>query len=117
MVQNVLETNLAWALIEAAKPHLSRSERDVIFVVVGAGDTFGTIRRLFDCIASKQIPLRADLVMRCSAWLDAYARHEEQQYLRRLLAGFLIECNSPAPSRLRPRTRIHVARRSKPLGV
>ena len=67
MVQNVLETNLAWALIEAAKPHLSRSERHAIFVVVGAGDTFGTIRRLFDCIASKQILLRADLVVRCGS--------------------------------------------------
>jgi len=39
-VQNVQETNLAWALIEVAKPHLNRLDRNYAFVATGAGDTF-----------------------------------------------------------------------------
>ena len=89
-MQNVEETNLAWALIDAAKPHLNATECEMIFIIVGAGDTFGAIRRLFKLFVTKQIPLRAELVKRCNAWLDAYACHEEEQYLRRLIAGFWI---------------------------
>jgi hypothetical protein len=91
-MQNVQETNLAWALIEAAKSHLSARERNDAFVIIGAGDTFAVIRRLFKLVVVKQIPLRADLVQRCSIWLDTYSRHEEEQYLRRLVARFLIGC-------------------------
>lgn len=90
-MQNVQETNLAWALIEAVNPHLSDSERNVVFVVVGAGDTFGAIRRLLNVSVNKQIPLRSDLVSCCSTWLDTYACHEEEQSLRRLIARFLTE--------------------------
>jgi hypothetical protein len=89
-VQNLQETNLAWALIEAAKPRLNARECNDVFVVIGAGDTFAAIRRLFKLVVIKQIPLHADLVRRCSTWLDTYSSHEEEQHLRRLVARFLI---------------------------
>ena len=89
-VQNLQETNLAWALIETAKPRLNARECNDVFVVIGAGDTFAAIRRLFKLVVAKQIPLHAELVRRCSAWLDAYSSHEEEQHLRRLVARFLI---------------------------
>jgi hypothetical protein len=95
-MQNVQETNLAWALIDAIKPHLNASERKVIFVVIGAGDTFSAIRRLFELIVLRHIALRAELVKRCMLWLNAYAGHEEEPYLRRLTARLSIEGKVPS---------------------
>jgi hypothetical protein len=89
-VQNVQETNLAWALIEVAKPHLNVVERNYAFVVTGAGDTFAAIHHLLKLIAVKGIPLRPRLVQLCVTWLDSYACHEEEPNLRRLIEGFLL---------------------------
>ena len=89
-VQNVQETNLAWALIEVAKPHLNVIERNYAFVTTGAGDTFAAIHHLLKLIAAKGIPLRPSMVQLCVTWLDSYASHEEEQYLRRLIEGFLL---------------------------
>jgi hypothetical protein len=116
-MQNILETNLAWALIDAIKPHLSAPERDVVFVVVGAGDTFGAIRRLFKLIVSKRISLRADLVQRCLAWLAAYAGHEEEQYLRHLIAEFSIDCTARTSLNMRARRRLATSKSPELLAV
>jgi hypothetical protein len=88
-VPNVQAANLAWALIECAKPGLNARERNYVFVTVGAGDTFAAIRSLINLIAAKHIPLRPHLVQLCTTWLDAYALHEEYEHLRRLVEGFL----------------------------
>lgn len=84
------EADLAWALVEAAKRHLSAVERNDIFMVIGAGDTFAAIRQLFSWVAIKGIPVGLELVERCTAWLHAYAGHEDERYLRRLIESFLI---------------------------
>jgi hypothetical protein len=89
-VQNLQETNLAWALIEVTKPHLNVLERNYVFVTTGAGDTFAAIHHLLKLIAAKGITLRPSLVRLCVTWLDSYAFHEEEQYLRRLIEGFLL---------------------------
>jgi hypothetical protein len=89
-VQNVQETNLAWALIEEAKPHLNVRERNYAFVTTGAGDTFAAIHHLIKLIAVKGIPLQPRLVQLCVAWLDSYACHEEEPVLRRFIEGFLL---------------------------
>jgi hypothetical protein len=89
-VQNVQETNLAWTLIEVAKPHLNILERNYAFVTTGAGDTFAAIHHLLKLIAVKRIPLRPGLVKQCGVWLDAYAFHEEEHHLRHLIEGFLM---------------------------
>jgi hypothetical protein len=123
-VQNVQETNLAWALIEVAKPHLNRLERNYAFVTTGAGDTFAAIQHLLKLIAAKGIPLRPSLVRLCVTWLDSYASHEEEPYLRRLIEGFLLPdairvlsaaCVNPlsaAPKRTEPLWINHVTRRA-----
>jgi hypothetical protein len=90
MVQNAAEINLAWALIDAVKPHLSIRERDFIFVTICAGDTFAALRQLLGLIAAKRIPLRPHLVQLCSTWLDTYIGHEQEQYLRSLIEGFVM---------------------------
>jgi hypothetical protein len=84
-VPNVQETRLAWAVVEAAKPYLNDSDRYHVFVAVGAGDTFRTIRVLLKLASAKQIPLPAELVQRCTTWLDTYGLREEAQLLRRRL--------------------------------
>jgi hypothetical protein len=89
-VRNVQEVNLAWDLIEAAKPHLNARERNYVFVTVGAGDTFAAIRQLLKVVAAKRIPLRLHLVRLCTTWLDSYAMHAEYEQLRRLIEGFLM---------------------------
>ena len=89
-VQNVEETNLAWALIEVAKPRLNVLERNYVFVTTGAGDTFAAIHRLLKLIAAKGIPLQPSLVRLCVRWLDSYAFHDEERYLRGLIEGFLL---------------------------
>ena len=89
-MRNVQEVDLAWALIEAAKPHLNVPERNFVFVTTGAGDTFAAIRQLLKLVAAKRIPLRPPLVRLCMTWLDSYAVHEEYQHLRRLIEGFLM---------------------------
>ena len=89
-VQNVQETDLAWALIEVAKPHLNRLERNYAFVTTGAGDTFAAIHHLIKLIAAKGIPLRPGLVQLCVMWLDSYAFHDQEPYLRHLIEGYLL---------------------------
>ena len=90
MASLVQETNLAWALAEAITPHLSAVERNHIFVVIGAGDTFAVIRHLFKSAAFKRIPLRPDLLRHCISWLHAYVGHEDERYLRHLIENHLM---------------------------
>lgn len=87
---NMQGPDLAWALIEAAKPHLNTLERNYVFVTVGAGDTFAGVHQLLKLIAAKRIPLQPHLMTLCKAWLGPYAEHEEYDYLRRLIEDFLI---------------------------
>jgi hypothetical protein len=89
-VRNVDEVNLAWALIGAAKPHLSADERNKAFVTVGAGDTFAAIHQLIKLAANKQISLQPQLAQLCTRWLRAYVLHEEYEQLRHLVEGFVI---------------------------
>jgi hypothetical protein len=89
-VTHAQETNLAWALIDAAKPHMNIGERNYAVVTVGAGDTFPAICQLLKLIAAKHIPLRPHLVQLCRRWLDAYALHEEYERLRCLMEGFVM---------------------------
>jgi hypothetical protein len=97
----VQETDLAWALAEAVKPHLSVMEHNAVFVAIGAGETFAAICRLFKFVATKRIPLRAQLVQRCITWLHAYIGHEDERYLRRLIEDYLTPPASRVPTAVR----------------
>lgn len=77
MVRNAQETTLAWALIDAVKPHLRGRERNYVFVSVGAGDTSVAIHRLLKLITARDIRLPHDLVRQCATWLDSYGLHED----------------------------------------
>jgi hypothetical protein len=98
----VQETNLAWALAEAVKPHLSTLERNHVFGSIGAGDTFPAIRHLLKAVAIGRIRLRPDLVQQCTTWLHAYVGHNDERYLRRLIEDHLVpySMNVPATERV-----------------
>lgn len=70
-MQHIHKTNLAWAPIDAAKPHLSIRERDFAFVTIGADDAFAAINGLVRLIAANRIPLRPQLAQLCRRWLDS----------------------------------------------
>jgi hypothetical protein len=95
-MQHLQETNLAWALVDVAKPHMDPRQRRSVFVTIGAGDSFAAIRQMLIVVSAKRVPLQADLVVECTRWLDSYVSHEEEQYLRHLIG-----CYS-APSAIAP---------------
>jgi hypothetical protein len=97
------EANLAWALALAAKPFLDVSERNALFVAVGAGETFAVVRALVKWVAIKRIPVEPDLVRQCVSWLDGYAGHDDERYLRCLIE----EMVSPTEIQARPPSRVN----------
>ena len=88
-MRDIHATNLAWALIEAAKSHMNAGERNYVFVTIGAGDTFTAIRSLINLIGAKRIPLHPHLVQLCAAWLRGYAFHDEHENLRGVIEDAL----------------------------
>jgi len=111
-VRNVQEADLAWALIEAAKPHMNAGERNYVFVTVGAGDTFAAIRSLINLVAAKRIPLRPHLIQLCTTWLDAYTLHDAHEHLRRLIEDFVMPNTIQASTSIR---RLSTPSKSVPL--
>jgi hypothetical protein len=85
----VRPTNLAWALADAAKPHLNAAERSDVYVSIGVGETFAAIKDLITSAAGKRIALPAEVVQRRHGWLDVHIGHEDEQYLRGLVEQVL----------------------------
>ena len=85
----VRETSLAWALADAAKPHLNVVERSDVYVAIGVGDTFAAIHSLITSPAGRRIAIPAQLVRECHGWLDFYAGHGDEPYLRGLVEQVL----------------------------
>ena len=83
------ETSLAWALAEAAKPHLNAVERSDVHVAIGVGDTFGAIRFLITSAADRRIALPAEVILGCHGWLDVYVGHEDERHLSGLVEQVL----------------------------
>lgn len=79
------ETKLAWALAQAAQPHLDVVDRNNIYVAIGIGETFSAIHFLIAALAGKGVALRTDVVVTFTAWLDAYVGHDEEPRLRTLI--------------------------------
>jgi hypothetical protein len=79
------ERSLAWALVEATTPHLSAAQRNDVHVAIGVGEAFAAIHYLITSAADKRVTLPAELVHRCTRWLDAYGAHEDERYLRGLV--------------------------------
>jgi hypothetical protein len=101
-VRHVHEGELAWALIDAAKPHLTIAERNYVFASVGAGDTFPAILTLIKIVAAKRIPLRRQLVQQCATWLDAYNVDNEYEHVRHIIDSFVVLTSIQVATAIRP---------------
>jgi len=53
------ERTLAWALVEAAAPHLSAAQRNDVHVAIGVGESFGVGHSLPDHLGSRRTHHRA----------------------------------------------------------
>jgi hypothetical protein len=111
------ETNLAWALALAAKPFMDVVERDAMFVAIGAGETFAVVRALVKWIVIKRIPVEPDLVRQCVSWLDGYAGHDSERYLRRLIDEMVSPTTNQVWATLRRRNATVPARGVANLGA
>ncbi|WP_131809940.1 hypothetical protein [Mycolicibacterium mucogenicum] len=96
-MQHVQESNLAWSLMDVAKPELDSRERNHVFVCVGAGDAFTAIRILLKLIAVKEISLDPRLVQLCTSWLEAYVLHEDHERLQMIIDGLAVTADNPGP--------------------
>jgi hypothetical protein len=81
----ICEADLAWTLALAAKPHLNTVERNYIFITIGVGDSFGAISALLSWAAANRIALAPTVARQCASWLDTYAGHADETYLRHLI--------------------------------
>jgi hypothetical protein len=84
------ERSLAWALVEVTTSHLSTAQRNDVHMAIGVGETFAAIHYLITSAADKRITVPAALVHRCTRWLDAYAGHDDESYLRGLVEYVLV---------------------------
>lgn len=110
----VQEADLAWAVADTVRPHLSEVERNAVFVAIGSGETFAAIRGLLRTIETKRIPLEPDLLQKCRTWLRGYGGHQDERHLRSLIEERSIPGATAARTTKRA-TRIPI--RPKPFGL
>ena len=87
------EAEVAWSLVDAARPYLYTTERNDVFIAIGVGETFAAIGVLLDVITRVDARLEARLAARLWTWLDAYAGHEDEPRLRRLIRQAAFGCS------------------------
>ena len=81
------DIQLAWELAEVGARHLDATERENLFVAIGAGETFKAVESLMHAVVGNGVALRAETITRLLAWLDGYRNHPDERGLRRLIAG------------------------------
>lgn len=69
MADREAQTDLAWLLAEAVKPHLSIVERNHVYVAILIGEMFVAIHWLITSAARNQVVLPGELVQRCGTWV------------------------------------------------
>ena len=79
------EAALAWSLAEVASRYLDAVERNNVFVAIGTGEAFTAIGLLLGAITREGSRVDTRLSARLSTWLDAYAGHDDEPRLRRLI--------------------------------
>ena len=96
------DIELAWELAEGGARHLDATERDNLYVAIGAGETFSAVKLLMHAVVGNGVALRAETIIRLLAWLDGYRDHPDERGLRRLIAQVNIDTDyhTPAPTRL-----------------
>jgi hypothetical protein len=87
------EAEVAWSLADAARLSLDTTERNDVFIAIGIGETFAAICLLLDAITRADTRVEARLAARLWTWLDAYACHDDEPRLRRLIRQAAFGCS------------------------
>jgi hypothetical protein len=86
------EAELAWSLADVASSHLDATARNDVFVAIGVGEPFVAIRLLLEAITRARVAVGARLAGRLWTWLDAYASHDDEPCLRRMIREASFGC-------------------------
>lgn len=79
------EHSLAWDLADSAKPMLSRSNRTVLFAMLGAGESGTAIVSVLNAYAIKGQVAPAELMERVAAWVNGYVGTDKEGDLRKIV--------------------------------
>lgn len=77
------ELELAWSLADTASQYLDPDQRNKMFVAIGVGETLTAIRLALEAITCARCRVGDRVAAHLSAWLDAYAGHDDEPCLRR----------------------------------
>lgn len=69
----IADAELAWRLVEAARPCLNRRRSQLIFVELGSGNARGAIEKILWEVYRTGFSLPADVVALVERWLSGYA--------------------------------------------
>lgn len=91
--------DLALDLAAVARPHLTKTEANDVYVTIGVGETFAAIEALLTVITRAGIPLRPEQVGAVASWLAGYRGSDLESGLHQLL-GEVKRCRAeqhPSP--------------------
>jgi hypothetical protein len=69
-VTTYIKSELAWSLVDYCRPALSRAERDLVFVTLGAGDYDDVIDAALRAIDRSSLMVPEELQERVAAWMS-----------------------------------------------
>lgn len=99
-------TQLAWSLAEACRHSLSETEKCVVYVALGAGDTRTAINELVRAAAWEHIALSPEVAVALRSWWAAYDDACGARNFNRVLIELLSTPSAPMPTWVAPRIRI-----------
>lgn len=108
------EFEFAWALVEAARPFLTRRARTWICAKIGAGEQQSAIRELLAGFASSDTPLPVRLTPMLWAWIRGFVGSDGELGLVELATRIRVATNvCPHVEAERPPTQLVARRRDK----
>lgn len=87
----MIDAEMAWELAEVVSQHLTRRERNKVYVAIAGGEAFWAARFLLHTAAEKDVSVGPELVDNLLRWLAAYRDDTDYLRLRDLLAQLRVE--------------------------
>jgi hypothetical protein len=83
----ISDVELAWRLVEVARPCLNRRQRQLTFVELGSGDELRAIERILREVNRVRFELPPTAVSSVESWLDRYTDSGFESTFRGLVEG------------------------------
>jgi hypothetical protein len=92
----VIDNELAWELVDIARGHLAKTERDKVYIAIAAGDAFWAVRFLLRRVVESELTVRSDQVAKLLRWVTAYHHHPDAATLRFLVGRMTVRPCEPS---------------------